>query len=556
MSPRSRRSPAPPPLADPPRTLVVSCPDWPVTAAGYGPESLVVVVSRERVVAASAHARRLGVRPSQRRREAQSHCPELTVLRRDESAELRAFEPVLVALEAFGAPVALGSAGRAELRMKGPARYFGGEEAFVGLVAEALEEVLAPQGGPATPRAKAPRGPGADPVLVGATWRIGVADGSFAALLAALEGRIVAPGQSSEFLAGFPVEVLERPELTDLLRHLGIYSLGAFVALGERDVLSRFGVEGARLQGLARGLGEQRLTPRVHESEFVAEVTLEPPIERSDEAAFAVRALAQDLGARLAGGGLACTLLEVSVQLSDGEKVVRRWSHDGPFGASLIAERLRFQLEVFLLGRSPLLEDSPGLGSDEVRGITRLRLEAVEVVADRGRQSQLWGRPAWTEEHVERTFARLQGIAGPEAVLRPVLVGGRGPLERARLVAFGEALPPGQPSPDLPWPGQLPAPSPALVVSESLPVEVLDGRDRHLVVNSRGVPSAAPESVALDGGPAMRVIAWGGPWPADEHWWDPMSRRRRARIQVLLDNGEAYLLALEQGRWSLEGRYD
>jgi protein ImuB len=54
----------------------------------------------------------------------------------------------------------------------------------------------------------------------------------------------------------------------------------------------------------------------------------------------------------------------------------------------------------------------------------------------------------------------------------------------------------------------------------------------------------------------MSVRSWGGPWPSDEHWWDPVLRRRRARIQVLLEDGRAYLLALEQGRWCLEGRYD
>jgi protein ImuB len=51
-------------------------------------------------------------------------------------------------------------------------------------------------------------------------------------------------------------------------------------------------------------------------------------------------------------------------------------------------------------------------------------------------------------------------------------------------------------------------------------------------------------------------MGWAGPWPADERWWDPAAARRRARLQVLLDDGTAHLLVLEHGRWHLEATYD
>jgi protein ImuB len=51
-------------------------------------------------------------------------------------------------------------------------------------------------------------------------------------------------------------------------------------------------------------------------------------------------------------------------------------------------------------------------------------------------------------------------------------------------------------------------------------------------------------------------MGWSGPWPADERWWDPAAARRRARLQVLLDDGTAHLLVIEQGRWRLEATYD
>jgi protein ImuB len=58
------------------------------------------------------------------------------------------------------------------------------------------------------------------------------------------------------------------------------------------------------------------------------------------------------------------------------------------------------------------------------------------------------------------------------------------------------------------------------------------------------------------GSPSGAVTGWSGPWPTDERWWDPAAARRRARLQVLLEDGTAHLLVLEQGRWYLEATYD
>ena len=60
----------------------------------------------------------------------------------------------------------------------------------------------------------------------------------------------------------------------------------------------------------------------------------------------------------------------------------------------------------------------------------------------------------------------------------------------------------------------------------------------------------------MAGGASHRVVAWAGPWPADERWWDPAGHRRRARLQVVTGEGTAHLLSLEGGRWHLEATYD
>src|SRR5579864_1355630 len=83
------------------RTLVVWCPDWPLVAAGITADVPAAVFHANRVVAATAAARAEGVRQGLRRREAQGRCPTLEVLVRDKGGEVRAFEPVVAAVEAF-----------------------------------------------------------------------------------------------------------------------------------------------------------------------------------------------------------------------------------------------------------------------------------------------------------------------------------------------------------------------------------------------------------------------------------------------------------------------
>jgi protein ImuB len=76
-----------------------------------------------------------------------------------------------------------------------------------------------------------------------------------------------------------------------------------------------------------------------------------------------------------------------------------------------------------------------------------------------------------------------------------------------------------------------------------------------LFVDGRGITNGAPSAVVINGRHA-EVTAWAGPWPVDEQWWHQGAARRRARLQIVVTSGAAYLLAQEHGRWLLEGRYD
>jgi protein ImuB len=390
--------------------------------------------------------------------------------------------------------------------------------------------------------------------------QVGVADGVFAAELAARAGVIVAPGGSAAFLAELDVRVLGRPELVGLLRRLGIRTLGAFAALPAADVAARFGADAALAHRLAGGAEERALAPRALPPELSVHLDPDPPIDRVDVAAFAARTLAERLHERLARHGLAATRLVIEARTGHDEELSRTWRHDGVLTVADIADRTRWQLEGWLSGTGP--------DARPTAGIARLRLCPEGVVEYAGLQLGLWGDTGEARDRAHRAITRVQGLLGPDAALVPVLVGGRGPADQVRLVPWGGERPPARPGdPDqdgrgtrkkeiAPWPGRLPAPSPAVVPAEPWPAEVVDAGGGTVGVTGRFLVTAAPAAVAVGGAEPVAVAGWAGPWPAEERWWDPDTAVRRARLQVRLTDGRALLLVVSDGRWAVEAEYD
>ena len=527
------------------RTLVVWCPDWPVVAAGAGPDDAVAVVFANRVVACSAAARVEGVRRGLRRREAQGRCPDLALVAADPDRDARAFESVAAAVATLSPRLEVLRPGTLAVPTRGPSRYFGGDDALAARARALATEALEDRG----------------------AARAGVADGPFAALLAARSGAeattVVPPGGSAAFLAPHPVATLELAldaeggtagrELTELLARLGVRTLGAVAALPPGAVLGRFGVLGARAARLARGEDERPPDLRRPEPDLVVAIELDPPAERVETAAFAARTLAAELGERLGRRGLACTAVAVEAETEHGEALSRRWRSEGGLSPAALADRVRWQLDGWLHGSA---------AARPTGGISLLRLVPDAVVPDEGRQLGFWGGATDADERAARGVARLQGLLGPDAVSVPSPSGGRSPGERGRrvpahVVRLGApAVAPSRAPAAGPWPGALPPPSPVVTFVPPLPAAVLDGEGRSVGVTGRGLVSAPPQQVAVADAAPAPVVAWAGPWPVDERWWDPASARRRARLQVVLPGGKAHLLGLEGGRWEVEATYD
>jgi protein ImuB len=510
--------------------MVVWCPDWPLVAAGVELDVPAVVLHANRVVATSPAARAEGVREGLRRREAQARCPHVELLAHDPARDARAFEAVAGAVEAVTPRVELTRPGVCSFPTRGPSRYFGGDEALAARVARLVGEV-APEG------------------------RVGAADGPFAATLAARRGVVVPPGATPAFLAPFPVGVLADhlggDELTDVLVRLGIVTLADLAALPRPDLVARFGWPGERAHRLASGDDDRLPDTRPPPPDLVARVELDPPAERVDACAFAAKRLADDLHERLWARGLSCAQVLVAAETEHGERHERCWRHEGALTAAAMAERVRWQLEGWL---------SSSAAGRPTSGIALLSLAPTEVGAAKGRQLGFWGGETAAADRAARALARVDGLLGPGSATVPERRGGRSPGEAVVLVpadavdltertVVGEGT-------DAPWPGRLPDPAPARVLPRPLPAEVVDRHDQPVGVSGRGLATAAPARVRVDGGGAQPVAGWAGPWPVDERWWDGRQHRRRARFQVLTAAGVGLLLSVEDGRWWLEATYD
>lgn len=556
-----------------PRVLVVWCPDWPVVAVtGDDP---VAVTEGGRILACSAGARAAGVRQGQRLKLAQRLCPELELRDRDPEAETRRFEPVVAAVEAFTPRVEVIRPGLCAIPVKGPGRYFGGEEALAGKVGRAVADALgqplvpdavpgavavearpaigfpveaAPQAqAPATLQAQAPAAPQA---------QVGVADGLFAAVLAARAGVLVPAGRTAEFLAPYPVSALGDEALAELLGRLGLPTVGAFAALPAESVADRFGPSGTVAHRLARGLQPRPLVPRDEEPDLAVEQRFDPPEPLAEPLVFVARTLAEQLHQRLAGAGLTCRRVAVEVACADGRTASRLWRHEGRLSATALAERVRWQLQAWQ-GAGTFTGDGDGggegTGTGTGTGFTLLRLAPDGLSPDQGRQLALWGQ-AVADDRVERAVARVQAVLGHAGLRRIEPAGGRGPGEQAVKVPWGEPYEAAVPA-DAPWPGRLPEVWPAVVLREPAPVRVLDGAGQPVTVDGRAGVSARPALVVVRGR-EERVDGWTGPWPAVEYWWDQSLARRRARFQVVVGGGRALLLTVEGGAWYLEAGYD
>jgi protein ImuB len=535
---------------------------WPVVAAGIAGEVAIdhpaIVVRANRVVACSPAAAAAGVSVGLRRRVAQQRCPEAALLDHQPDRDARVFEDVVVAVNELTPRLEVVEPGWLCVEALGPSRYFGGDERL----GERLVAVIGDAVG------------GGDLAGLG----IGVADGRFASAVAArlavdapARTMVIRPGSSAAFLASQPVAWLQETgevdaDLVSLFARLGLSTLGSIAELTGADVADRFGPSGALAHRLASGDDDrpsQATEPVQHRH---AERAFDEPVEQLQPLVFVGKQLADQLTAELTLSGLVCTRLVVTAESDHGERSERVWFRGRGLSAEAMVERIRWQLAgVRAVPGDHGWMAKPGALS---AGIVLLRLDADEMRHDGGDQLRLWGGVSAADERAVRTIARLTGLAGEESVRVPAWRGGRLPGDRYRWVpaTTTDLTDPDDTAsrlrPDTtkigPWPGALPAPSPAVVIDadgDGVAAVVADEHGRPVVVGGRGELSAQPATLTIDSGPPQPIIRWAGPWPLDERWWDTPRHRRVARFQLVTVDGAAHLVVVERRQWRILASY-
>jgi protein ImuB len=217
--------------------------------------------------------------------------------------------------------------------------------------------------------------------------------------------------------------------------------------------------------------------------------------------------------------------------------------------AARVAERFSAAVRVLHRVARGELPELPG--QRDTRLAARLHgARGEDVVGDE--QAGFFGQRTAGDDRAHAAAHRVRHRLGPEGVLVARLRGGRVPEDRATLTPWGS--PSREVRDDAPWPGRLAGPSPITSLHQPVAVELRDDTDEPVRMGARGSLSAAPTSLVLLRGSRRGIVWVAGPWPLVERWW--ASERRRAHVQVLLDSGEAMLLAAEGGRWWLVGIYD
>ena len=421
---------------------------------------------------------------------------------------------------------------------RGPARYFGGETALAARITAALADL-------------------------GEQSKAGVADGLFAALLAARDGQAVPPGGTARFLAAQPVSVLAgrtrspdlvAQDLAALLVRLGLRTLGDFAALPVRDVASRFGDAGEGAHRLARGLDSRPLATRPPPADLSVVQEFDPPEPRAEPVVFAARALAGRLHDGLAARGLTCVRVQVTATWADGRESSRRWRHDGLLSAAAVAEPGPLAARRRPAGRR---RGAGPAGRRRTVPAGRHRRAAAGAGPGRPRHraaARPVGRRRWSATGWPGPPCGCRPCSGTRPCCVPSSAAAGTLHDQVTPVPFGEKTEPRLPA-DRPWPGRVGGTAPGLVFPAAREAEVTDDAGRAVTVSGRCAVSAAPARLAVRGEPPRRVTGWAGPWPLSERWWDPSAARRRARFQLATEDGRAWLAVLQDGRWLVEAGY-
>jgi protein ImuB len=331
-----------------------------------------------------------------------------------------------------------------------------------------------------------------------------------------------------------PVEALRIAQDTvDLLRQLGIETIGQLLPLPRASLTSRFGDQLLRRLDQLTGAVPEVLVP--HRSPAALEVGCSLEHATSDRAALVhvLSELTEQLGRHLAARDQGAVLLVCELKHTGGESLLLRVGLVQPTAcARQLMELIDLHLETVVL-------------EDEVAHV-EIRAAIVGRLGER--QGELFADRWPTDPHQLAVLVnRLSSRLGYEQVVRPQL--GASPLPE-RAVRYVPVIKQGARSKEqgvksnssLPAPCSLLPARPLLLYPDPQPIEVLSV-----------APDGPPQFVWIKGG-RERVAEHWGPERIETLWWrGPSVRRDYYRIATEAGSQQWIFRSLVDGQWFLHG---
>jgi nucleotidyltransferase/DNA polymerase involved in DNA repair len=334
----------------------------------------------QRVVAASEETLQFGVMPGMPLRQAEHLCPQATFIPPDPVATTQLRELIASALYDLAPVVEVRVEGVAWLQVDGVPKP--GES-----IREARRRLRS---------------------AIGREPRLGLAPGPFSARLAAdraRPGRLLRVEDARAFLA--PCSSRELPldeEQLERLDLLGLRTLGAVAAVGQRELESQLGREGRRAVLLARGLEPDQLMPWRPPMFTSAHRQFDTAVEDREALLFVARALCGDLAGELGLRGAGAKQVRARLLFESGPNEERD---------SVVRHPLSSTVELFGLIGSWIKEWQPRAP------ITEMWIELPVLEGAGRRQLRLWANGDGNSDEVIAALERLQERHGDEIVHRP-----------------------------------------------------------------------------------------------------------------------------------------
>ncbi|CAB4595299.1 MAG: hypothetical protein F2583_01575 [Actinobacteria bacterium] len=564
-------------MRTPKRLAVLRCLDWSAVVAAKNSTTPCAVIHAQRVISRTPAAMRYGVQVGMRRRHAQALCPDIEIVAHQPSRDRTAFDAVVRVVNELVPLIEVSEPGLIVFAARGPSRYMGGDGPMASKIVEALKTSVA------------------DSRLAALLVGVGVADSRLAAQIASHASAmasssanlfvpyVVEPDKTNEWLAPQSVRVLGEfasinRETISLLERLGLNTLHDVCALSESVLAGRFGELGVELHRLSRGDEQYPLAVVPHPPEHLCIEKFDEPVSDQQIIINSVQRMAVAFTEYYSVHGSVCVRIVISFESESGKRSERLWYRPQGLTTSAIIENAKWQLEAWLA--SQLAGDISGDPEShalenyalenyalENHGLVRVQLIADEVRTDTAQQLRLWGGSTQTDETATQAIGRLSELLGSSAVQVAKWQGGRDVLDSYELVSATHAQTIGSASSHeqisaQKWRGALPNPSPSVVYSEPIQVQINDQFGKLLSVSARHELSASPVSVII-GSTHYKVNSWAGPWPVEERWWDSARSRRLVRLQLVCEKITAdsalqilaMLAILEHGEWTVAAIY-